>query len=141
MNAKCLKIKRKQQDFCLKNDFKLTYFLLRLFSHHVHHQMLENNFQFQHQLSKISNKKKIEFKGKSYFTSRGKFFINKRLAINWLCRGIFASFNLFIKLICSWLGVLLPVDWFISIWQKKEEEEEEVEEKKNRIMINKFDLI
>lgn len=51
-------------------------------------------------------------------TSRGKFFIKRRLAINWLCRGILASFNLLIKFRCSWLGNLAPVDRWGSIEDK-----------------------
>lgn len=52
MNAKCLKTTKPINLIEEKKPEKRTYFLLRLFSHHVQDQMLENNFQFLHQLSK-----------------------------------------------------------------------------------------
>ncbi len=111
MNAKCLEEKKFKKKRFFFN--KPTYFLWQWFSHHVQDRMFESNSQFLHQLSE--RREMNEWNRVCSFTSRGKFFINKRLAINWLCRGIFASFNLFIKFKCSWLGILLPVEWLISI--------------------------
>lgn len=146
IKAKCLSKKKK------KNVFRFVFLVLRIFFGDDFHIMnstewLKTCFDFCTRCLKWISKSEEEKKDKPtrIFTSRGKFFINKRFAINWLCRGIFESGNLLIKFRCSWLGIFVPVEWLISIdWARWEQAQiDRVKRKRRRRRENqlkRFDL-